>query len=334
MGVRILKLLPPFLLTIGICGLSGSEEKGGSSSNVLDLALAEYVPVPGVSGNLNSIGSDTLSNLMTIWAEGFQAHYPNVNIQIEGKGSSTAPPSLIEGTAQLGPMSRVMKESEIESFTASFGYAPTRVVVAMDALAVYVHKDNPLRRISHGGLDGIYSSTHFTGHPPVENWGDLGLAADWYARPISIYGRNSASGTYGLFKERVLEGGDFNASVQEQPGSSALIWGISTDPFGIGYSGIGYKTSGVKLLELSDGSGGFYFPSYDNVLSGKYPLSRALSVYVNKAPGEPLDALTAEFIRYILSREGQERVLKDGYYPLPAKIAEKILQNLEEEDEG
>lgn len=291
-------------------------------------ALPEYIPVPGVSGNLNSIGSDTLSNLMTLWAEGFQAQYPNVNIQIEGKGSSTAPPSLIQGTAQLGPMSREMKASEIESFRREFGYPPTRILVALDALAIYVHKDNPLRRIRIEELDAIYSNTHYSGEAPIRRWGQLGLDAVWQARPLSVYGRNSASGTYGFFKERVLKNGDFHNSVQEQPGSSALIWGVSTNLFGIGYSGIGYKTSGVKVLELSANGGPYFAPSYGNVVAGRYPLSRALQLYVNKIPGEPLDPLVVEFIRYILSREGQATVVRDGYFPLPPGTVERILKNL------
>lgn len=316
---------------LGAILLHGGGVASGATKDatLLDPALPTYEPIPGVTGTLNSIGSDTLSNLMTLWAEGFREFYPNVNIQIEGKGSSTAPPSLIEGTAQLGPMSREMKPSEIEAFVRSFGYPPTRVTVALDALAVYVHKDNPLDSISLEELDAVFSNTFHSGTPPVRAWGDLGLKAFWQGRPISTYGRNSASGTYGFFKENALLNGDFRRTVQEQPGSSALIWGVSTDLFGIGYSGIGYKTSGVKVLQLRRGEEATV-PNYENVLNGRYPLSRVLSIYVNKQPGVPLDSLIQEFLKFILSREGQEIVLRDGYFPLSATVAERIRESLEE----
>lgn len=325
------RLGPGFLgiLSIALLGLVSTGGPVSAESALLDPDLPSYEPVPGVTGTINSIGSDTLSNLMTLWAEGFQEFYPNVNIQIEGKGSSTAPPSLIEGTAQLGPMSREMKPSEIEAFTRSFGYPPTRLTVALDALAVYVHKDNPLETISLDQLDAVFSSTYYSGTRAVRKWGDLGLQAHWQGRPVSTYGRNSASGTYGFFKENALLNGDFRRTVQEQPGSSALIWGVSTDLFGIGYSGIGYKTSGVKVLKLK-GEGRVVAPDYENVLNGRYPLSRVLSIYVNKQPGVSLDPLITEFTTFVLSREGQEIVLKDGYFPLSADAARRILESLQE----
>lgn len=287
----------------------------------LDPALPEYQRVGGVSGNLNSVGSDTLNNLMTLWAEGFQAVYPNVKIQIEGKGSSTAPPALIEGTAQLGPMSRAMKATEIDAFESRFGYKPTEIRVAIDALAVFVHKDNPVETLSLQQLDSIFSSTLKAGGAPILRWGDAGLTGAWANRPLSLYGRNSASGTYGFFKDVALRGGDFRASVKEQPGSSSVVQGISSDLGGIGYSGIGYLTSGVRAVPISRRGATAYAASAENALSGRYPLARFLYVYINKPPGQPLDTLTAEFIRFVQSRTGQEVVVKDGYFPLPAKAA-------------
>lgn len=288
----------------------------------VDPAIPAYQAVPGVSGSLNSIGSDTLNNLMTFWAEGFKAVYPNVNIQIEGKGSSTAPPALIEGTAQLGPMSRPMKSSEIADFEKKFGYKPTEIRVAIDALAAFVHKDNPIETLSLADLDSAFSSTCKRGGKKAEKWGDLGLAGAWASKPISLYGRNSASGTYGFFKEHALSKGDFKTTVKEQPGSSAVVQGVGADLAGIGYSGIGYLTAGVKPIALAEKPGKKAFaPTYENCLSGDYPLSRFLYIYVNKKPGQPMDKLTGEFIRYIVSRSGQEVVVKDGYYPLTADIA-------------
>lgn len=284
----------------------------------VDPALPDYERVSGVSGNLNAIGSDTLNNLMSLWAEAFQRVYPNVRIQIEGKGSSTAPPALIEGTAQLGPMSREMKSAEIDAFEKRFGYKPIQVRVAIDALALFVHKDNPIESMRLTEADGIFSSTRKRGGAALERWEALGVGGVLGNRAISVYGRNSASGTYGFFKQVVLDGGDFKPTVKEQPGSSSVVQGIATDVAGIGYSGIGYETSGVKALPLSRNGGQTYQPTAENALSGNYPLARFLYVYINVPPNEPADKLTAEFIKFVLSKQGQQSVVKDGYYPLPA----------------
>jgi phosphate transport system substrate-binding protein len=294
----------------------------------IDAALPAYAQVNGVTGNLNSIGSDTLNNLMTFWAEGFAEFYPNVNIQIEGKGSTTAPPALIEGTAQLGPMSREMKKDEIDAFEHKYGYKPTQVKVALDALAVFVHKDNPLTGLTIKDVDGIFSSTFKLGSKDLKTWGDLGLTGAWATRPISLYGRNSASGTYGYFKDNALAKGDYKSSVKEQPGSSGVIQGVTSDLGAIGYSGMGYLTAGVKALPLGPSADKLVTGSYENAKSGAYPLARFLFVYVNKAPGKPVDTLTLEFVKYVLSKEGQTVVTKDGFYPLDAATVTATLEAL------
>ena len=297
----------------------------------IDKAIPAYAKVEGVGGNLGSIGSDTLNNLMTFWAEGFREMYPNVHIQIEGKGSSTAPPALISGTAQLGPMSRMMKSTEIDEFEKKYGFKPTAIGVALDSLAVYVNKDNPLESLSLPQVDAVFSKTRSGGHPAdVKTWGELGLQNAWSALPLSVYGRNSASGTYAFFKETALFKGDYKDTVKEQPGSASVVMGVSEDRAGIGYSGIGYKTSGVKTLALAKAADGKAFePTYENVLSGDYPLGRMLYVYVAKNPKEALSPVTREFLHYVLSQAGQEVVLKDGYLPLTAKLVEKQLALLD-----
>ena len=289
-----------------------------------------YAKVSGVSGNLNSIGSDTLNNLMTLWAEGFRKQYPNVKIQIEGKGSSTAPPALIEGTAQLGPMSRKMKGKEIDAFESKFGYKPTAFPVAIDALAVYVNKDNPIQGMTIEQVDAVFSKTRRHGYKEnLSIWGQLGLAGMFADMPISIYGRNSASGTYGFFKEVVLENGDYKDEVKEQPGSASVVQGVTEDQAGIGYSGIGYRTSSVHALPLSMKAGQpFVEPTYENAIKGEYPLSRYLFVYVNKAPNQPLSPIVREFLKYVYSREGQKVVIKDGYFPISEKIIGKQSEHL------
>ena len=298
---------------------------------VLDSALKGYVKVTGVSGNVNSIGSDTLNNLMTLWAEGFRKQYPNVKIQIEGKGSSTAPPALIEGTAQLGPMSRAMKSTEQDAFERKFRYKPTAFPVAIDALAVYVNKDNSVQGLTMTQVDAIFSKTRRRGAPEnLERWAQLGITGEVGASPISIYGRNSASGTYGFFKEYALKNGDYKDEVKEQPGSASVVQGITEDQAGIGYSGIGYLTSGVRALPLAEKEGGSLIaPTQQNAMNGSYPLWRHLLIYVNKAPNKPLDPLVKEFIKFIYSKEGQAIVIKDGFFPLPQTVIERELPKLE-----
>ena len=284
----------------------------------VDSSIKGYSKTTGVSGNLNAIGSDTLNNLMTLWTEAFQKQYPNVKIQVEGKGSSTAPPALIAGTAQLGPMSRLMKPEESDAFEKQYGYKPTPIRVAVDGIGVFVNKDNPLEQLTMSQVDAIFSKTRKAGAPEdITTWGQLGLSGEWAPKPISMYGRNSASGTYGYFKEHALAKGDYKDTVKEQPGSAAVVQGITADKFGIGYSGVGYKTSDVKTVKLAAKEGGEYVADdAANVYSGRYPLARFLYIYVNKAPGKPVSPLVREFLAFVLSKEGQEIVIKDGYLPL------------------
>lgn len=289
----------------------------------VDPNLPEYEPVSGISGTIISVGSDTMNNMMALWAEGFRKHYPNVRVEIEGKGSSTAPPALISGTAQFGPMSREMTLDEIDAFEKAFGYRPTLLRVGLDALAVYVNKDNPIEGLTLAQVDAIFSKTLRCGYgSSIDTWGDLGLTDEWSRRPISLYGRNSASGTYGYFKENALCGGDYKDTVKEQPGSAAVVQGVTVDRYGIGYSGIGYATSGVRPVPLARAQGEPYIDtSTENVVSGEYPLARFLYIYINKAPSQPVSPLVEEFVKFIFSREGQEIVERDGYVSVPADFA-------------
>ena len=299
----------------------------------VDPGLADYAKASGVSGNISSVGSDTLANLMTLWTEEFKRLYPNVNIQVQAAGSSTAPPALTEGTSNFGPMSRKMKDKEIEAFEKKHGYKPTAVPVAIDALAVYVHKDNPVEGLSIPQVDAIFSSTRKCGgEGDITNWGELGMSGDWSGRAIQLYGRNSVSGTYGYFKKKALCKGDFKDTVNEQPGSASVVQGVTKSINGIGYSGIGYRTSGVRAVPLAKKAGGeFIEATPENAVAGKFPLSRFLYVYVNKHPNKPLPPLEREFIKLLLSKSGQEVVVKDGYIPLPAKVADKYLGQINAE---
>lgn len=293
----------------------------------VDPRLPVYRKASGVSGAVKSVGSDTMNNLMTMWAEGFLKLYPNVQVEVEGKGSSTAPPALVAGTATFGPMSRPMKAREQEEFEDGFGYKATGLAVAVDMLAVYVHRDNPIaeRGLTLEQLDAVFSKTRRGGaRSEARTWGDLGLTGEWAREPISLFGRNSASGTYGYFKEKALFGGDFKDEVKEQPGSSSVVQGVASDRFAIGYAGIGYLTADVVVVPLArDFDDEFHPLDPDDV--GRYPLSRVLYVYVNHRPNGQLDPLRREFLRYVFSRAGQEVVLKDGYLPLRFPIAQREL---------
>ena len=296
----------------------------------VDPNLPTYERVSGISGNLSSIGSDTLNNLMTLWAEEFNRFYPNVNVQIQGAGSSTAPPAITEGTASFGPMSRAMRESEIRSFEERHGYAPTAIPVAVDLLAVYVNKDNPIECLTLPQVDAIFSATRRGGHPEdITRWGQVGLTGAWANRDFALFSRNAVSGTYGYFKANALFGGDFKPSINEQPGSASVVQGVSEAINGIGYSGIGYITSGVRALPLAvDASSPCAEANGENASNGTYPLARFLYVYVNAHPNRGLDPLQREFARMILSKQGQEVTARDGYVPLPESVAKEVRQKL------
>ena len=296
----------------------------------VDRNLPMYQKTMGVSGSMKSIGSDTLNNLMTLWFESYRSYYPGVKVEIEGKGSSTAPPALIQGTSQFGPMSRQMKPKEIDAFEKKFGYKPAKIRVAVDALAVFVHKDNPIKSLSLQQVDAIFSKNRKGGYAKnIRTWGDLGMTGKWARKPISVYGRNSASGTYGYFKKVALFKGDYKDTVKEQPGSSAVVQGIASDLFGIGYSGVGYKTADVKTVPLSQNEGEEAFDANaETAYSGDYPLARFLYVYVNKNPSRNLDPLRSEFIKFVMSKPGQKIVIKDGYYPISNMISASDKQAL------
>ncbi|MBN1591447.1 MAG: phosphate ABC transporter substrate-binding protein [Pirellulales bacterium] len=314
------------ILCLGMLTVGRQQARAEETTNS---AIKSYTKVSGVSGSLNSIGSDTLNNLMTYWAEAFNKLYPNVKIQVEGKGSATAPPALAAGTAQLGPMSRRMKPEEEDAFERKHGFKPTRVSVALDCLAVYVHRDNPIKGLTLAQVDGIFSKTRKSGFQDVTVWGQVGLTGDWARMPISLYGRNSASGTYAFFKEHALLKGDYRDRVKEQPGSAAVVNGIAADRAGVGYSGIGYRTSEVRAIPLAkNGKSPPVEPTFANALKGDYPLGRTLYIYVAKKPGEPMPRLVNEFLKFVLSRQGQEVVVKDGYGPLPAKVVDQQLGRL------
>jgi phosphate transport system substrate-binding protein len=285
----------------------------------VDSAIPHYTKVENVSGELVAVGSDTLTDVMVLCSREFKKIYPQVAFHLEDKGSATAAPALIEGRSQLAPMSRLMTPDEIGAFEQKYGYKPTFYKIALDALSIYVHKDNPIRGLTLQQVDGIFSSTLKRGGPSLETWGSVGLSGNWANKAITLYGRDKVSGTNTYFKEHVLEQGDFKTTVNEEI-SEQVVESVANDPSGIGYSGIGWKTSQVRTVPVGATAGSFVAPSYKNSLDGTYPLARFLYIYVNQKPGQPLDKLTGEFIRYVLSHEGQEAVVQAKFFPLPSNI--------------
>jgi phosphate transport system substrate-binding protein len=317
-----------WMAVVGMATLIGGTV---ASAQEIDPALGSYARAAGeVSGSLKCVGSDTMNNLVALWAEGFKKFYPSVREAVEGKGSASAPPALTEGTCTFGPMSRDMKPSEVDAFKEKHGYPPVMVPVAIDMLAVFVHKDNPLAGLSLQQVDAIFSKNRTGGaKDEIRTWGDLGLEGEWKDKPISLYGRNATSGTYGYFKEHALFKGDFKPTVKEQPGSSAVVQAVASDRFAMGYSGIGYRTADVRAVPLGGKTGAPFVEAEPKfAYSGEYPLSRFLYLGVNHKPGVALDPLRREFIRYVLSGTGQGDVKKDGYLPVTAAVAKRALASV------
>ena len=318
-------------LSVWILSITCTLAATTAHTSELDPRLFPYQKASGeVTGSLKCVGSDTMNNLVALWAEDFKKFYPSVQEGIEGKGSSSGPPALTEGLSIFSPMSREWKPSEIDVFKQKHGYAPTVLLTAIDMVAIYVHKDNPLEKISLPQLDAIYSKNRNGGiRSDIRTWGDLGLEGEWKEKPISLYGRNASSGTYGFFKNHALFKGDFKATVKEQPGSSSVVKAISNDRFSIGYSGIGYKTPEVRAVPLAWTARDKAIPVEPvYAYRGEYPLGRFLYISVNHEPGSLLDPLRREFLRYILSADGQAIVQRDGYLPITANIAEQDIKKV------
>lgn len=299
------------------------------SGGVAAADLPHYEKKAGISGSLLTVGSDTLAGMTTLWVEAFKSYYPNVNAQVQASGSSTAPPALTEGTAQFGPMSRPMKHKEIEAFKNAYGYEPTVLRVAIDAIGIFVQRDNPIKGLNYRQLDAIFSTTMLCGATQrMTSWQQLGVPYQWAKRSIQLFSRNSVSGTYGYFKKNVLCGGDFATNVNEQPGSASVVQSVASSINTIGYSSIGYRVSGVRLLPIAKDGTDYIEPSRANIIDSKYPLSRYLYIYVNKKPNQPMSQIESEFIRFIFSEQGQQLVVKEGYVPVSPTVARHELHKV------
>jgi len=297
----------------------------------VDPALPTYEPDATLDLRLRSMGSDTMDRLIRLWGAGFKKHHPGLVCFHQGRGSGTAVPALTEGISHMGPMSRPMTEAESRRFQAEFGYPPTQLAVGLDALAVFVHPDNPIARTGMDlrELDAVLSASRVRGYPNDANvWGDLGLTGVYRSAPITVYGRNSASGTYGLFQKRVLLGGEFKPTNVELIGSAEVVEAVAADPFGIGYSSVGYARRDAATVPLAEDPGRTPVAPTAAGAEGGYPLARELSLVFAFDPSEPVPEAMREFLRFVYSADGQRLVAEAGFLPLTNERAEAELEKI------
>lgn len=311
------------LITAGACfGLTASALAAGPV--MIDNQLPYYETASVDSGAINCVGSNTMGSIVNQWFERYERFYPSVNVGIESDGSGTAPPAMIEGFAQFGPMTRLWSEGEIEQFDDRFGHAPTQLRVGTDAMGIFVNEDNPIEGLTLDQLEQVFSV-----RGADMTWGDLGLTGDWTNQPVTLYGRNASAGAFGFFKQAGLSGLDFKESLTELPSSDAVVQNVALDKYSIGYSGVGYVEHGVKMIPLAFGDdSGMISPSFETADSGEYPLTRNLYLTVRFREGSKLNRRNTEFLKLVYSKQGQEIVIKDGFYPVSAKTAFEELKSV------
>lgn len=287
----------------------------------IDPNIQTYVRGTAITGTLSIAGSDTMKSLTQRWESKLREIYPDFSIQVQGMGSETGAMALLDGKAQIATLSRKMTSVEIAAFTKRYGYAPTEIPVAADALAVFVHLDNPVTGLTLQELDAVFCKDRRRGSDhAITNWGQLGLGDEWGQAGIRLHGRNSSSGSTAFFREHVCQNGEFLSTLKPAPGAASIIVEITRDRYAAGFSGIGFRTSRVRPIALSEGKGqAFVEPNFETVINGTYPLRRHLYLYVNKAPKSVLPANVSEFIKFAMSQEGQQVVAKEGFFPLPAE---------------
>ena len=297
---------------------------------VLDPGLPAFRPRPGkLTGRFKGASSDVLKVLVEKWFEKFKTYHPEVSLTISPPyAGSLGAIELVKGDLDFVFVSRELKPDDIKDFHAKFGYAPLSVPVsggsyrhfgALDAIAFYVNKDNPLEKITFDQLDAMYSSTLHRGGKPITRWGDLGLTGEWADKPVKLYGIKPWNGFEEFVRQRVLGVGDQRGEWREDITFEKTVFpmakNVANDRYGIGYSGLAYIDAGVKVLPVIEkADGAALAPTYENVALATYPLSRLTFFNTNKAPGRPLDPALDELLRFILSREGQQVVLDQASY--------------------
>jgi phosphate transport system substrate-binding protein len=334
-GITLLLLtLAALSVAYALAGCSTPPASGGPAAAATPLPDADPVPPPlgpdqlppyptvaGLTGKVTSIGASGTTNLIARAAAEFKQIYPGVTLQVTAGLTSIGPPALVEGRADVVPMSRPLLPEEVKTFRAKYGYPPTEIKVAADALAVYVEKRNPVDGLTLAQLDAIFSRTRRRGGPAIETWGQAGLTGDWVDRPIPLYGYGPTDGVHQVFRQQVLLGGEYRLSLQVVPAGSLIVQDVAADPSAIGCASIFFASKRTRAVPIAGDDGRFYAPTDDNVRSLRYPLTRFVTICVNKPPGRPLPPATAEFLRYLLSAEGQQTVAAGGNVRLHASTA-------------
>jgi phosphate transport system substrate-binding protein len=292
--------------------------------------LPPYVPAVGLTGKITSIGASTTTNLVARLAAEFRRMYPDVTLQVTASPISIGPAALLEGRADLAPMSRPLTPEEVQSFTKKYGYPPTEIKVAADALAIYVGKKNPVPGLTLGQLEGIFSQAQRPGARSIETWGQVGLTGGWADLPITLYGYGPEDGAHQIFRQQVLQDNPFRLALRVEGGGSSIVQGVAADPEAIGFASIFFACKAVRVVPLAGADGRFYAPTAENVRRHNYPLGRFLYICVNKPPRQPFGGPAAEFLRFLLSREGQQLVAAGGNISLDAVTVNEGRRSLAE----
>jgi phosphate transport system substrate-binding protein len=317
------------LFMLGFTGADGALQPASAQLKPqVDQRITAYQPTTQISGRLSIAGSDTMRPMIAAWTGDLQRRHEGLKFKIEAAGSETGLAALLEHRAQVAAMTRRMTAKEIAEFVKEYGYEPAEVPVAADALAVFVHKDNPVAGLSLDELDSMFCTQRRRGLPyAADEWGLVGLTDEWFNEPIRLYGRNGTSGTSQFFREEVCQGGTFRSHFVKAPGSAAVVLDIEADPLGIGFSAIGYRTSGVRAVPVAAVKGGRYVePTFESVMDGSYPLRRNLYLYMDQNPKAPPAPPLTELVRFALSAQGQQIVVDQGYFPLPVPDITRLLR--------
>ena len=314
-GMYILLLLCSFVISLAA---------GSCKSNNSTVQGVNYKKTSDVYGTIKISGSTTMSNLVSLWCNGFSDIYHNTNCMVESFGSRKAPQDLVEGKFEIGTMSEPMSSKDIQDFKNTYGYEPLGIEVAIDMIAVLVNVENPITCITISELDGIYSNTYSCqGSTDITTWGDLIQGGEWKNIPIKVYGRTPASGTYDVFRKIALCNGNYKSSITQLASSKDIVDFVSKDVYSIGYSGLGYITSGVKAVNVGESKNNCYPPKSEYAITKQYPFTRNLYIYTREDPSKGMKKLTKEFLKYILSKDGQEAVLEAGFTVLPANVVKE-----------
>src|SRR6516164_1278866 len=334
------------VLLLSICVVAAEHPKFNETLHAkASPNLPSYKKSEELSGTIRSVGADTMEDLMKLWIADFRKIYPDVNFDIKAKASGTAAPALTDGSADIGPVAREMLPNEIAPFRGKYGYEPFAIRVAggsyrtpgkTHAIVFVVNSKNPINQVTLAQLDAIYSKTRKRGYKVVNGWGDVGDTGEFADKPIHLWGLIQPNGIAHFLDERVLENGEYKDNITQKttvgnvPALDAIAQGVAADPYAIGYTGLTSVIDGTKALALGDEEKGPYYKgTFQEVVDQQYPLSRVIYIYLNRKSSEPLDPKVREFLKFILSAQGQQDVAKEGVFlPLTPQIVKEELQKV------